>query len=86
MSSSYTRKKPLTERFVVEDEFDPRGNIGEDVESKEEDEGDRGNLIGKTHLQSWSSLLVSVLDGGGISKAQGPYTVLGLGDLVGERS
>ena len=55
MSSSNTRKQPLTERFVVEDEFDPRGNIGEDVESKEEDEGDRGNLIGKTHVQFWSS-------------------------------
>ena len=55
MSSSHTRKKPLTKRFVVEYELDPRGNISEDVEGEEEDEGDRGNLIGKTHLQFWSS-------------------------------
>ena len=49
-------EKLLTKRFVVENELDPCGNISEDVEGEEEDEGDRGNLIGKTHLQSsyWS--------------------------------
>ena len=47
----------LTEWFVVEYELDAGGNVGEDVEGEEEDQGDGGSLIGKTHGQSWSWLL-----------------------------
>ena len=44
------REKALTKRFVIENELDPGGNISEDVEGEEEDQRDRGNLTGKTHL------------------------------------
>ena len=47
----------LTEWFVVEYELDAGGNVGEDVEGEEEDQGDGGSLVGKTHGQSWSWLL-----------------------------
>ena len=47
----------LTEWFVVEYELDAGGNVGEDVEGEEEDQGDGGSLIGKTHGQSWFWLL-----------------------------
>ena len=47
-------KKALTKRFVVEYKLDPCGNISEDVEGEEENQGDGGNLIGQAHLQSWS--------------------------------
>ena len=39
----------LTEWFVVEYELDAGGNVGEDVEGEEEDQGDGGSLIGKAH-------------------------------------
>ena len=52
MSSTYMREKPLTKRFVVENELHPSGHVGEHVQGKEEDEGDGGDLAGKAHLFS----------------------------------
>ena len=43
-------EKGLTKRFVVEYKLDPCGNISEDVEGEEENEGDGGDLAGKAHL------------------------------------